>query len=143
MERSETRGGIDASWQSQIMLRSIRATLAFSTGRGSYTSAWTTGSSPVVTGERSGSTPIDQKLRIFARTFVAPFQSVAPFRRIFSRHETRQAQNWGLQSDQMRASPRRHNRRCFKSLRASRESLFARALDASISCSSNQPILLT
>jgi hypothetical protein len=28
MERSEIRGGIDASWQSRIMLRSIQATLA-------------------------------------------------------------------------------------------------------------------
>ena len=36
----------------------------------------------------------------------------------------------------MQASPRWHNRRCFKSLRASRESLFA-------SCSSNQDIPLT
>ena len=43
----------------------------------------------------------------------------------------------------MQASPRWHNRRCFKSLRASRESLFARALDASPSCSSNQDIPLT
>src|SRR5580700_6459726 len=43
----------------------------------------------------------------------------------------------------MQASPHRHNRRCFKSLRASRESLFARALDASPSCSSNQNISLT
>jgi hypothetical protein len=93
MERSEIRGGIDASWQSRITLRSIRATLAFSTGRGSYTSTWTTGSSPVVTGNGVGRPPIDQKLRIFARTFAASFQSVAPFLRIFSRRETRQGQN--------------------------------------------------
>jgi hypothetical protein len=49
IERSEIRCGIDASWQSRITLRSIRATLTFSTGRCSYTSAWITGSSPVVT----------------------------------------------------------------------------------------------
>jgi hypothetical protein len=53
-------------------------------------------------GERNGLKPIDQKLRIFARTFVAPFQSVAPFQRIFSRHETRQEQNRGMQSGQCR-----------------------------------------
>jgi hypothetical protein len=47
----------------------------------------------VVTRNGAGRPPIDQKLRIFARTFVAPFQSVAPFRRIFSRRETRQGQN--------------------------------------------------
>jgi hypothetical protein len=143
MERSEIRGGIDASRQSRITLRSIRATLSFSTGRCSYTSAWTTGPSQVATRNGAGRPPIDQKLRIFACTFVGPFQSVAPFQRIFSRRETRQGQNRGMQSDQMQASPRRHNRRCFKSLRASRESLFARALDASPSCSSNQTILLT
>jgi len=96
-----------------------------------------------VTRNGAGRPPIDQKLRIFACTFAAPFQSVAPFWRIFSRHETRQGQNRGLWSDQMRASPRWHNRRCFKSLRASRESLFARALDASPACSSNQTIPLT
>jgi hypothetical protein len=44
----------------------------------------------------SGPTPIDQKLRIFACTFAAPFQSVAPFQRIFSRHEAGQAQNRAL-----------------------------------------------
>jgi hypothetical protein len=37
----------------------------------------------VVTANAAGRPPIDQKLRIFARTFVAPFQSVAPFWRIF------------------------------------------------------------
>ena len=97
----------------------------------------------VVTGNGAADRRAIKKLRIFARTFVAPFQSVAPFQRIFSRHETRQGQNRGLWCDQMQASPRRHNRRCFKSLRASRESLFARALDASPSCSSNQTIPLT
>jgi hypothetical protein len=60
MERSVIRGGIDASWQSRITLRSIRATALTSspprltrrsmlTGRMFGAAPWIAGSSPAMT----------------------------------------------------------------------------------------------